>query len=135
MEIDWKEVAAIIKRRVETSRKYAGFWEWDEQALEEYDVIKEFTKSLDSAGVMTVSHLKPCRPDPPDCTAKAADGALIAYEASELVSELAIRRTKKGEHGLWVQWDDKRVVSTINNILRKKDARLSIEAHTRGSSW
>jgi hypothetical protein len=45
-----RQFEAVLKRRAKTRRLYAGYFDWDEQDLEEWGAVQCFVKSLKRAG-------------------------------------------------------------------------------------
>ena len=122
-DVDWNKVKAILDRRKVTRRGHAGGFEWDDQPQEERGVVRELIKSLNATGETNLSQPWAFKPDPPDCVAECDDGTKVAFEASEFVSEKAIRLSKKRGGGWIPKWSDDEFLRIITGILRDKDAK------------
>ena len=119
-------------------RRYASYFDWHIKGRKELGVLEELIRSMEIEGPSSYHSPRIQDPDPPDCSALDAQGALVGFEIAELVSEDAVRRTEQGET-LVSDWTPHMVALALNSILLEKDgksfvggpyARIAVLVHT-----
>lgn len=117
-------VREILKRQ----RHYANFFEWPDKQRKELGIVEQLLKGMEVAeeSVYHSVTIGPSANHAPDCVAYDLNGAAVAMEVRELVSEEAIRRNQKEDQWVkWVyrNWQPKEVVEEVSSILEEKDAK------------
>ena len=116
MSHDLSDIVDLLASR----RKYASFFEWIDKEGKEFGVGEELVKALSSGGLLQLSNLAPCNPDPPDLSCQNAQGDLIAIEVTEIVCEEAVRLNQQGQD-VYRNWQPGELQATIAERLDRKD--------------
>jgi hypothetical protein len=127
---DRETVLRLMREAIQTSRGYAGFWEWPDRSIAEVgaaDVVMKFMRAADP----TIDGVLASNPeDPPDVILTTADGRRIGIEVTELVDEEAVQRSRhrlhRGQELVydWAEWDVLRLSQSVLHLVGRKDRKL-----------
>jgi hypothetical protein len=111
------------------TRPYASFFEWPDKERKELGVVEELISGLKSRGGLSLSNLRPHRPDPPDCVCSTENGETVAIEVSEVVCESAVSANARGEK-VYRLWRPGELTSVVSARSRRRTARHSTAARS-----
>jgi hypothetical protein len=109
-----------------SKQRYAGFWEDKSKLTKEGGILQSFLDAREKVGLPPYRSCAACRPDPPDFTAQTLNGAEVAIELTELVSEEAIGlniAAGAARPAVYADWRPNELLSAIRDCVGKKDAK------------
>ena len=122
---DGRTITALMRSARAKARGYADFFGWaTDRTLEEWGVTNALRESLERSSEAFFYDLKSRErgADPPDCEAVDNEGRRIAIEVTELVSEKAIRATKRGMN-VWANWSEEHFIASLAARIKEKGDR------------
>ncbi len=111
-----------LLEKLQRVRKYASFFTWPDQKIEERGALRDLLHSMQLSGEAEYSEPTSSPVDPPDCIVLDRDGRLVAVEVTELVSGEAIQRNQWGEK-IYRDWKPNEVADEINRLVLGKDGK------------